>query len=59
MAGDDDDFYTRDRPENPDLEEDRPRGGGGEPAGKGALGSFWILYIVVAVVIVIMFVTLI
>lgn len=24
----DDDFYSRDRPENPQLPEDRPRGGG-------------------------------
>ncbi|MGW3508648.1 hypothetical protein [Streptomyces sp. NPDC000994] len=58
MAGDDD-FYTRDRPENPDLEEDRPRGGGGEPASPGALRSFWIFYIAVAAVIVILFVILI
>ncbi|MFF4759205.1 hypothetical protein [Streptomyces sp. NPDC001292] len=56
MAGDDD-FHARDRPENPDLEEDRPRGGGPErgPGSTRALRSTWIFYIVAAVVIVVLF----
>jgi len=43
MAGDGD-FYKHDRPENPDLAEDHPRGGGpDEPQGGGNWPVWWIV----------------
>ncbi|MEU3188176.1 hypothetical protein ABZ707_28865 [Streptomyces sp. NPDC006923] len=50
----DSEFYTRDRPKNPRLPEDRPRGGGpkGAPAGyRGLRTTTTVVIIIVAVVI--------
>ncbi|MFF8952588.1 hypothetical protein ACF09I_27825 [Streptomyces sp. NPDC014940] len=51
MAGGDD-FYSRDRPENPQMPEDRPRGGG--PAGGTAPVRVCVWWVVAAVIIVIL-----
>ncbi|MFS4096983.1 hypothetical protein [Streptomyces sp. AF1A] len=55
MAGGDE-FYSSDRPEHPQMAEDRPRGGGPEDreAGVGP-GRVWLWWIVMAVVILILF----
>ncbi|MGW4566820.1 hypothetical protein ACWEN3_31950 [Streptomyces sp. NPDC004561] len=52
MAGGD--FYTHDRPEEPKLAEDRPRGGGPEePNGRGAW-PIWLVVLAVLVVFVVL-----
>lgn len=49
MAGDGD-FYRHDRPETPDLAEDRPRGGGPEePQGRGN----WPVWMIVLAILVV------
>ncbi|MER6524031.1 hypothetical protein [Streptomyces sp. NPDC001508] len=53
MAGGDD-FYSRDRPDNPELAEDRPRGGGPEDRPHSG-HHVWIWWLVVAAVILILF----
>ncbi|MEW2625515.1 hypothetical protein [Streptomyces sp. NPDC048106] len=55
MAGGDD-FYSKDRPENPQLAEDRPRGGGPEDHDT-ATGprSLWLWWLVLAAVILVLF----
>lgn len=52
----DDDFYTRDRPDNPRLPEDRPRGGGPEDMAGGSGGRrgrhLWLIIALVALVVI-------
>ncbi|MER6403777.1 hypothetical protein ABT269_09645 [Streptomyces viridosporus] len=54
----DDDFYTRDRPENPGLPEDRPRGGDPEdaPARSGTRRGkqVWVIIGLVALLIILL-----
>ncbi|CAL9630104.1 hypothetical protein [Streptomyces griseomycini] len=54
----DDDFYTRDRPDHPELPEDRPRGGGPEdaPARSGSRRGkpVWAVIALVALVIILL-----
>ncbi|MFH9178363.1 hypothetical protein [Streptomyces albogriseolus] len=51
---DGDDFYSRDRPEDPSLEEDRPRGGGPEdPQGSGTWPVWLIVLAVLALFVII------
>ncbi|AGS67393.1 hypothetical protein [Streptomyces collinus] len=52
MAGGD--FYSRDRPDNPRLEEDRPRGGGPEDRPRTGHRHFWIWCLALAVIIVLL-----
>ncbi|GGW17541.1 hypothetical protein [Streptomyces capoamus] len=49
------DFYSGDRPENPKLEEDRPRGGGPEDRPQTGHRHVWVWWLVVAIVILILF----
>ncbi len=51
MADDDRDFYSRDRPDDPGLEEDRPRGGGPDEPGQHGNGIIWGVVIAVIVVL--------
>ncbi|GLX50216.1 hypothetical protein Shyhy01_31660 [Streptomyces hygroscopicus subsp. hygroscopicus] len=58
MARGDDDFYSRDRPENPTLPEDRPRGGGPEDrpqTGHRRVLVWWLVAAVVLVALLIIF----
>ncbi|TQL20490.1 hypothetical protein [Streptomyces sp. SLBN-134] len=55
MADGDDDFYSRDRPENPYLEEDRPRGGG--PDDPGGRGNWPVWVIILAVILLFVIIT--
>ncbi|CAL9669233.1 hypothetical protein LMJ38_32350 [Streptomyces sp. R1] len=52
----DDDFYTRDRPADAPLPEDRPRGGGGpeDVAGRGRSrrGKFWLILALIVLVVI-------
>ncbi|MFF4083578.1 hypothetical protein ACIO87_09170 [Streptomyces sp. NPDC087218] len=49
----DSDFYRRDRPENPELPEDRPRGGGPEdPSRRHRSPWIWIIVLVIIVLVV-------
>lgn len=50
MAGDED-FYARDRPDNPDLAEDRPRGGGPEEPHTRRNWMVWVIALVILVVV--------
>ncbi|GAA2556862.1 MULTISPECIES: hypothetical protein [Streptomyces] len=53
----DDDFYTRDRPDNAELPEDRPRGGGPEDAGRGGgrRGKpIWMILAFIALVVIVL-----
>jgi hypothetical protein len=50
MSGNED-FYTRDRPDNPDLAEDRPRGGGPEEPHSRSNWPVWIIAVVILVVV--------
>jgi hypothetical protein len=55
MAGGDD-FYSSDRPENPEMAEDRPRGGGPEDRGtRTGARHVWLWWVLLAVVILILF----
>ncbi|MFF8714588.1 hypothetical protein ACF07T_24575 [Streptomyces sp. NPDC015184] len=48
----DSEFYRRDRPENAELPEDRPRGGGPEDPSRGHRSPWvWIIVLVVAIVV--------
>ncbi|MFC7843507.1 hypothetical protein ACFY3O_03025 [Streptomyces sp. NPDC001046] len=52
-----DDFYTRDRPDDAVLPEDRPRGGGPEDAGRGGgrRGKpVWMIVLLVAAAVVLL-----
>ncbi|MEU1011032.1 MULTISPECIES: hypothetical protein [unclassified Streptomyces] len=49
------DFYSSDRPENPELEEDRPRGGGPEDRPRTGHRHVWVWWVVLAIVILILF----
>ncbi|MGW3353890.1 hypothetical protein ACWDFL_00535 [Streptomyces bungoensis] len=49
------DFYSSDRPENPRLAEDRPRGGGPEDRPQTGHRHTWIWWLVIAAVILILF----
>ncbi|MDT0400651.1 MULTISPECIES: hypothetical protein [Streptomyces] len=44
---DGDDFYSRDRPEHPYLEEDRPRGGGPEDPDSRGTWPVWVIVLAV------------
>ncbi|MEZ7006804.1 hypothetical protein [Streptomyces sp. AD55] len=46
------DFYSRDRPENPSLEEDRPRGGGPEDPHQRGNWPVWAIVIGILVLFV-------
>ncbi|CAL9388115.1 hypothetical protein [Streptomyces sp. Tu 3180] len=52
----DDDFYTRDRPDDPALPEDRPRGGGPEDtSARGGIlrgKPIWVIIALVALVVI-------
>ncbi|ROQ32326.1 hypothetical protein EDD98_1307 [Streptomyces sp. PanSC19] len=51
---DDRDFYSRDRPENPRLAEDRPRGGGPEEPRRRGNKVIWAVVLgIVAVVVIV------
>ncbi|CAL9336117.1 hypothetical protein SUDANB6_00171 [Streptomyces sp. enrichment culture] len=54
----DDDFYTRDRPDNAELPEDRPRGGGPEDVSRTSGGrrgkSVWLAVALVVVAVVLL-----
>jgi hypothetical protein len=50
-----DEFYSRDRPESPSLEEDRPRGGGPEDRPRTGHRHVWVWWILIAAVILILF----
>ncbi|MEG8279136.1 hypothetical protein [Streptomyces sp. AHA2] len=54
----DDDFYTRDRPDDAALPEDRPRGGGPEDAegrsGGGRGKPVWMIILLVALVVILL-----
>jgi hypothetical protein len=54
MAMADDDFYRRDRPANPSLPEDRPRGGQGGPPPR-RLPLLVLILVIVAIIVVIAF----
>ncbi|WP_225829872.1 hypothetical protein [Streptomyces sp. NK08204] len=54
MAGGDD-FYSRDRPDHPQLPEDRPRGGGPEHVPRGGHRKVLLLWLLAAAVILILF----
>ncbi|MEU6353863.1 hypothetical protein ABZ896_31795 [Streptomyces sp. NPDC047072] len=54
----DGDFYSRDRPPDPDLREDRPRGGGpDDPRGRGTW-PVWVLVLGILALFVILTVLL-
>ncbi|WP_198668509.1 hypothetical protein [Streptomyces triticisoli] len=53
----DEDFYTRDRPDNPDLAEDRPRGGGPEEPGSRGNWPVWLVVLLILALFVIFTVT--
>ncbi|MFD0368328.1 hypothetical protein [Streptomyces sp. NPDC059071] len=51
---DDRDFSSRDRPDNPRLAEDRPRGGGPEEPGRRGNWPIWAIVLgIVAVVVIV------
>ncbi|WP_251091420.1 hypothetical protein [Streptomyces sp. Caat 7-52] len=54
MAGGDD-FYSRDRPDEPRLAEDRPRGHGPEQRPATGHRHVWIWWLVLAAIILILF----
>ncbi|WP_177239896.1 hypothetical protein [Streptomyces monashensis] len=47
-----DHFYAKDRPEHPVLPEDRPRGGS---PGAGTALHLWVLYILLAALVLVLF----
>ncbi|MEV6839366.1 hypothetical protein AB0N17_33480 [Streptomyces sp. NPDC051133] len=50
------DFYSKDRPENPRLAEDRPRGGGPEDRStRTGPMHIWLWWVLLAVVILVLF----
>ena len=54
MTDDDREFYSRDRPENPRLDEDRPRGGGPEEPHRRGNWPVWAIVLgIVAVVVIV------
>ncbi|MFE9169531.1 hypothetical protein [Streptomyces kebangsaanensis] len=57
MAGDED-FYARDRPEIPELAEDRPRGGGPEEPGGRGNWPVWFVVLLILVLFVVLTVLL-
>ncbi|MFF9406755.1 hypothetical protein ACF1B0_14720 [Streptomyces anandii] len=57
MAGDGE-FYTRDRPDQTDLTEDRPRGGGPEEPHSRGTWPVWLIVLLAVVLFVIVVVLL-
>jgi hypothetical protein len=50
MTDDDDDFYSRDRPADAKMPEDRPRGGGTEDP-EGGFRFLWVVILVVFLIV--------
>ncbi|MEU0334716.1 hypothetical protein [Streptomyces sp. NPDC006193] len=49
------DFYSSDRPDNPRLAEDRPRGGGPEDRPHTGHRHVWVWWVLVAALILLLF----